>query len=378
MMLSLCTGYAAPLPEKLRVEVSGDPSHFTIGVNMQHPSLAEQYAAAGINQFVGVDWPGVTADSLKKFADLNITVITTQTADTLKLKDSPVIVGWDIGWDEPDNAQGDGHGGYGPCIEPSKVQQRYAQLKKADPTRPIYMNFGRGVADTSWVGRGVCTGKTDMYNAYMKACDVCAYDIYPANGGCDGNFTCVYQGLENLHAWDPRKGTAHPTPLGMALETGPIGDDASKSPTPADLRSEVWMTLISGATSINYFVHRFTKSGVDTSYLLKNPTMLAAVTKVNQEITSLAPVLNAANCSASAATVDDDRIAILARACSPTGMYLFAVNLAATTVTPTFTVTSGSEVHTLGYDEPARNIPLVKAKFGDTFAKYQVHLYRLS
>ena len=53
MMLSLCTGYAAPLPEKLRVEVSSDPSHFTIGVNMQHPSLAEQYAAAGINQFVG-------------------------------------------------------------------------------------------------------------------------------------------------------------------------------------------------------------------------------------------------------------------------------------------------------------------------------------
>ena len=238
------------------------------------PSSTRQ---AGINQFVGVDWPGVTADSLKKFADLNITVIATQTADTLKLKDSPVIVGWDIGWDEPDNAQGDGHGGYGPCIEPSKVQQRYAQLKKADPTRPIYMNFGRGVADTTWGGRGVCTGKTDMYNAYMKACDVCAYDIYPANGGCDGNLTCVYQGLENLHAWDPRKGTAQPTPLGMALETGPIGDDASKSPTPADLRSEVWMTLISGATSINYFVHRFTKSGVDTSYLLKNPTMLAAV-----------------------------------------------------------------------------------------------------
>ena len=107
MMLSLCTGYAAPLPEKLRVEVSGDPSHFTIGVNMQHPSLAEQYAAAGINQFVGVDWPGVTADSLKTFADLNITVIATQTADTLKLKDSPEIVGCDIGWDEPDNAQGE-------------------------------------------------------------------------------------------------------------------------------------------------------------------------------------------------------------------------------------------------------------------------------
>ena len=105
-MLSLCTGYAAPLPETLRVQAS-DPSHFTIAVNMQHPSLAAQYAAAGINQFVGVDWPGVTADSLKKFADLNITVIATQTADTLKLKDSPEIVGCDIGWDEPDNAQGE-------------------------------------------------------------------------------------------------------------------------------------------------------------------------------------------------------------------------------------------------------------------------------
>ena len=47
-------------------------------------------------------------------------------------------------------------------------------------------------------------------------------------------------------------------------------------------------------------------------------------------------------------------------------------------MTSTFTVTSGSEVHTIGYDEPPRTIPLVKAKFGDTFTKYQVHLYRLS
>ena len=47
-------------------------------------------------------------------------------------------------------------------------------------------------------------------------------------------------------------------------------------------------------------------------------------------------------------------------------------------MTSTFTVTSGSEVHTIGYDEPPRTIPLGKAKFGDTFTKYQVHLYRLS
>ena len=117
---------------------------------MQHPSLAAQYAAAGINQFVGVDWPGVTADSLKKFADLNITVIATQTADTLKLKDSLVIVGWDIGWDEPDNAQGDGHGGYGPCIE----LEGAAAVRAAEegPDAPHLHELRRGVADTTWGG----------------------------------------------------------------------------------------------------------------------------------------------------------------------------------------------------------------------------------
>ena len=50
-------------------------------------------------------------------------------------------------------------------------------------------------------------------------------------------------------------------------------------------------------------------------------------------------------------------------------------------MSPKFTVKSGSTAaHTIGYDEPPRTIPLnaYYSQFGDTFTKYQVHLYRLS
>ena len=378
-------GYRCLAEMEAPSDKGSDPSHFTIGVNMQHPSSAAQYAAAGINTYFGIDWPGVSAESLQTLAQNNISLYAEQSDDTLKFKDSPVIVGWDIGWDEPDNAQSDGHGGYNPCLDPSKIQARYNEMKQKD-SRPVYMCLGRGVSDTTWGGRGKCTGKTEMYAEYLKGTDVAAYDIYPDNtdkGMCTGNLTCVYQGLENLKAWDPRKGS-RPTPRVMALETGPISKGAP-GPTPADLRSEAWMTIVSGAMGINYFVHYFggdcpksSGNSICTDYLLHNPPMLAAVTKLNAEITSLAPALNAPNCSSSAATVDDDRVAILARACTSAGMYLFAVSLADATVHAKFSVAAGASAATLGYDEAARTIAVSGGAFSDTFTKYQVHLYRLS
>src|ERR1019366_3378592 len=93
-----------------------------------------------------------------------------------------VISAW-LQPDEPDDAQPGADGGYGPCIDPAKVQRNYRQLKALDPARPVVLNLGRGVADVNWVGRGSCTGHTDMYPEYARGADILSFDLYPVNAG---------------------------------------------------------------------------------------------------------------------------------------------------------------------------------------------------
>jgi hypothetical protein len=62
-------------------------------------------------------------------------------------------------------------------------------------------------------------------------------------------------------------------------------------PTPQQIRSEVWMSLIKGSRGIIYFVHQFEPNFIEAS-LLDDPELLEAVTRLNRQITELAPVLN--------------------------------------------------------------------------------------
>ena len=73
----------------------------------------------------------------------------------LKHKDEQTIVGWMHG-DEPDNAQElprQGKG-YGPPIEPKKIIADYERIAAADPTRPVMLNLGQGVAWDGWYRPG--------------------------------------------------------------------------------------------------------------------------------------------------------------------------------------------------------------------------------
>src|SRR4029079_18762417 len=92
-----------------------------------------------------------------------------------------------LGWtqqDEPDNAQANNSDGYDPCIAPRAIVSNYNSYKAADSRhRPVYLNFGRGVADVNWVGRGTCTGNTAMYAQYAQGADIVSFDIYPVNDG---------------------------------------------------------------------------------------------------------------------------------------------------------------------------------------------------
>jgi hypothetical protein len=81
--------------------------------------------------------------------------------------------------DEPDNAQPLGKG-YGPPVLPAKIVEDYKRFRKADPSRPVLLNLGQGVAWDRYAGRGTRTNHPEDYPEYVKGCDIASFDIYPA------------------------------------------------------------------------------------------------------------------------------------------------------------------------------------------------------
>ena len=59
------------------------------------------------------------------------------------------------------------------------LQADYERMKAADPTRPVWLNRGQGVANAEWVGRG---GPREDYPRYVATTGIVSYDVYPVAG----------------------------------------------------------------------------------------------------------------------------------------------------------------------------------------------------
>jgi hypothetical protein len=179
-----------------------DPSFFPISVWLQDPSEASAYAAIGVNQFIGL-WEGPTEQQVSDLGAAKMPVLCDQNVTALGDKSNKTLRGW-TQEDEPDDAQSDGHGGYGPCITPASIQTLYQKWTAADATRPVFLNLGQGVAYTDWGGRGTCTSQTSDYPKYSEGADILSFDIYPMNETdppVAGDLTYVAKGVDNLRGW---------------------------------------------------------------------------------------------------------------------------------------------------------------------------------
>jgi hypothetical protein len=108
-------------------------------------------------------------------------VVCSQNETGLKHLDDPTIVAWMSG-DEPDNAQSLGkRKGDGPPVSRAKVVEDYERMKKADPSRPVLLNLGQGVAWDQSVGRGPRRNHPEDYPEYIKGCDIaCSTSTRPS------------------------------------------------------------------------------------------------------------------------------------------------------------------------------------------------------
>jgi hypothetical protein len=353
---------------------SNDPSYFPIAVWLQAPKNAQRFREAGINLYVGL-WRGPTEEQLSELKAAGMPVICDQNSVGLTSNNADIIVGWMHG-DEPDNAQARRDGkGYGPPILPSKIVADFKRIREREPSRPVLLNLGQGVAYDQYIGRGVRRNHPEDYPEYIQGCDIASFDIYPAvhrTKEVAGKLEFVAQGVERLRRW-----SGDSKIVWNCIECSRISNVEVK-PTADQIRAEVWMSLIHGSKGLIYFVHQFKPTFKEAS-LLDDRELLPAVTAINQQIHELAPVLNSPTVKDVVRVASSDSnvpIAIMCKQYENT-TYVFAVcmrNQAATAKFEIVGATSNAVVQVIG---ESRSVDLDGGRFHDVFEPYQVHLYRV-
>jgi len=344
--------------------LSTNPEFFPIGVWLQTPTqTARQYAGIGVNTFVG-QFEGNHPEDLQALKEAGEILISEQDSVGLTNPDNGVIKAWESQPDEPDDAQPNGEGGYGPCVEPSTIIAEYHKLKEADPTRPVYIAFGRGVAEANWPGRGSCTGDTAMYREYAEGADIVAFDVYPVNEGYP--LSIIATGVDNLREWAGNK------PLITIIETTPI--EGGRGPTPAQIRAETWLALIHGANGVEYFCDILSPTFVEDG-CLTIPKVVKQMKADDEQIASLASVLNSDTIVGGVTVTSKVRVDTMEKVVGGQ-TYLFAEAVGTKGGKATFNLAGlgNAKVTVLGED---RTITMSNGTFKDKFKGYGVHLYEI-
>jgi hypothetical protein len=357
-----------------------DPAFFPIAVWLQGSWHAAEMHQLGINVYVGnnAGTDSLATADLATLKQNGIYAILGQDSVGLANLDDTTIVGWWMTPDEPDNAQATPDGGYGPPVAPATLVSRYQTYKAADSTRPIYVGLGQGVAYDAWEGRG---SNAPAESGYVPASDIVAFDIYPYNN-CSGDsnekatcgqFWLNASGVDRLHQWSNRQQA-----VWTDIETTVINAGTSAGPTPHETSSEVWLSLIHGANGIEYFVDTWNPSFREDG-IFANATMVSAVTALNAQIESLAPVLNSATVPSLVDVTSSDASApidAMVKA-SGTSIYVFAAISRAGTATGSFQVEGMTGSGTATVVGESRTVPITAGAFTDSFAANDVHIYQV-
>jgi hypothetical protein len=138
------------------------------------------------------------------------------------------------------------------------------------------------------------------------------------------------------------------------------------------------MSLIHGSRGLIYFVHQFKPTFKEAS-LLDDPELLNAVTAINEQIHTLAPVLNSASIDDAVKVTSQNPESPIAAMCKRHDgkLYVFTVNMRNHATTGAVEIpkpTAGSKANVLGED---RSIEIRDGRFEAEYEPYGVHLFRI-
>ncbi|MBN1362488.1 MAG: hypothetical protein JW993_17965, partial [Sedimentisphaerales bacterium] len=254
--------------------------------------------------------------------------------------------------------------------------EKYERMRSADPSRPVLLNLGQGVAWDNWYGRGVRTRHPEDYPEYVKGCDIASFDIYPVthpSPEVSGRLGYVAKGVERLVAWaGPQR------PVWNCIECTRISHP-TQQPTPQQVRCEVWMSIVHGSKGLIYFVHEW-EPRFNESALLGDPVLLAAVTRINQRIGALAGVLGSPTLSGRVVVTSspaDVPVAVMAKE-HQGAVYVFAVCMEQRSTKAQFAVRGLTGARSVTVLDEDRMLTSRDGAFDDAFAPWDVHLYRIA
>ena len=365
--------------EKFKNGPPADPKFFPLIVWLQAPANAAKYKAAGINTYMGL-WTGPKPGDLKTLKNAGMYLICEMNPEAVKNKSDKTIIGWMM-VDEPDNWQfktpitlNGKTWNYGPKasrISEKDMLDMYNTVKGGDPTRPVLLGFSCGVAVDDYVGRG-SGWKNTMYSGYMKACDWVGFDVYPTASVADDALWFHGKGLDRIKEW-----AGSEKPRFNAI--GPCFTGKKRKPTPEEVKTEIWLSIIHGTNGIVYFAHNIAPFAEDA--LLKDSRQLENITKINAQITELAPVINSPAYSGASAASSNNSIPIdIMTKKYNEEVYIFSVAARlGDGTTGTFQVqgvNKAGKVQVLGED---RTLDIDSSgKFKDEFKRWEVHIYKIN
>ena len=345
-----------------------DPGFFPIGVWLQSPARAPAYKAIGINTFVGL-WNGPTEDQLAALTKYEMFVVAPQNDVGLHSANRGIIKGW-LHDDEPDNAQPIGMGLYGSCIPATEVVRRTRDMKAHDNTRPVIINFGQGIANEFWRGRGPCNGDEGYYSIAARDADILSFDIYPVGSSTPqvkGKLEYVAHGVSRLV-----KLAAVDQTVWAVIETTAI--DPGHPVSPIQLRAEIWMAIIHGARGIVYFVHEFAPI-LHEDAIFRHPEVVNEIAEENKVIKSLATVLNGPDLGGVVTVQSSVPIATMTKRYQ-NAVYVFAVAMTNAASQARFTLKRVNGTSALVVGE-RRDVTIARGAFDDSFDGYGVHIYEI-
>jgi hypothetical protein len=294
------------------------------------------------------------------------------------LAKSGVVLAW-IHNDEPDLASSAGGAEVVPGKfvreTPGQVLARYEAIKAFDPMRPVLLTVtGRYIKEPMFAKYWTREQVMQLYPAYFKAADVPGHDNYPIYGwNKPEKLDWVSQGIREL-----RELAGQHKPTYIWIETQPGGQFAKPQPvTGVEIRNEVYQAIISGATAIGYFTHRFKPTFAEFGVPEENQK---ALREINEQLQRLAPVILSADATVQPEIEIEGGVAAQCLAKEHNGrMYIFAQNIdmprrSGKATLAVAGLAAGTKVEVV---DEGRVITAESGKFSDDFAPLAVHIYKI-
>jgi hypothetical protein len=262
-----------------------------------------------------------------------------------------------------------------PRALPEESLRKYAAVKSADATRPLFMtltahfhpHFKELTAEQ----------RTAWYPEYVKAADVLGYDIYPIYGWNKPEWIYLcHDATETL------VNLAGPRPVYAWIETSKGGQwtgalENQKDVKPEHIRAEVWMSICRGATAIGYFTHIWKPQYAQFGVPEENRR---ALRQINDQITRLTPAIlgRVSSKKISIKSSTDVKLDLMARQAG-SGLYLFCVNYderqkAASATIQVEGLAGGTRIEVV---DETRSLQAQAGAFTDEFPPLAVHIYRI-